>query len=85
MPLKYYKVLDLAGLSPDLEAEAGAFVLRGERKIPVSSAVARCIRHPRGEKNAEILLDAARVIGVFYSFHMDCSPEVRRTVLKLIS
>lgn len=79
------KVLDLAGLAPELEADAGAFVLRGERKLPVSNAVARCIRHPLGEKNAEILLDAARVIGVFYSFHMDCAPDVRRTVLRMIS
>lgn len=79
------KVLEYAGLAPDLEAESGAFMLRGERKIPVSAAVARCLRNPHGEKNREILLDAARVIGVFYMFHMDSAPDVRRTVLRLIS
>ena len=79
------KVLALAGLTPDLEAEGGAFALRGERKIPVSAAVARCVRNPRGEKKSEILLDAARVIGVFYTFHVECAPDVRRTVLRLIS
>ena len=78
-------VLRLAGLTPDLEAEAGAFTLRGERQMPVSPAVARCIRNPFGEKKLEILLDAARAIGVFYSFHLDCSVEARRAVLKLIS
>ena len=38
-----------------------------------------------GEKNMQILLDAARVIGVFYSFHLDCAPDVRRSVLAMIS
>lgn len=79
------QALRLAGLSPELEAENGAFTLRGERQLPVSPAVARTIRRPLGEKNREILLDTARVIGVFYCFHLDCSPETRRTVLKLIS
>ncbi|MGN0853996.1 MAG: DNA repair protein RecO [Kiritimatiellia bacterium] len=79
------KVLEYAGLAPELEAESGAFVLRGERKIPVSAAVARCLRNPHSEKNTEILLDAARVIGVFYAFHVDRAPDVRRTVLRLIS
>ena len=30
-------------------------------------------------------LDAARVIGVFYQFHLDCASDVRRTVLEMIS
>ena len=30
-------------------------------------------------------LDAARVIGVFYQFHLDCASDVRRTVLGMIS
>lgn len=77
--------LDLAGLAPDFAAEKGRLTLRGERAIPVSDAVARCCRDPAGEKNLQILLDAARVIGVFYSLHLDCAPEVRRTVLGLIS
>ena len=36
-------------------------------------------------KNSQIPLDAARVIGVFYQFHLDCASDVRRTVLGMIS
>ena len=79
------QALNLAGLSPELEADEGSFTLRGERKMPVSREVARCIRAPGSEKNRQILLDAARVIGVFYSFHLDCALDARRTVLRLIS
>ena len=79
------KALDLAGLAPDLTSEDMSFVLRGERRMGVSPDVARCLRNPRKENNREILLDAARVIGVFYSFHVESAPDVRRTVLKLIS
>ena len=79
------KLLCLAGLDPRVEASAGAFFLRGSRRIPVPEAVAGCLRNPVGEKNLKILLDAARVIGVFYMFHLDTRPEDRRDVLKLIS
>lgn len=77
------RVLELAGLLPDLSE--GSLELRGERSIPVSVEVIRCLRSPREEKNLKILLDAVRVIGVFYIFHLDCASEVRRTVLKVIS
>ncbi len=77
--------LHLAGLSPELEANSGGFVLRGERRLPISPEVARCIQDLDNEKNSKILLDAARVIGVFYTFHLDCAVETRRAVLKLIS
>jgi hypothetical protein len=79
------EVLHLAGLSPEMEAAGGVFSLRGERKIPVSAEVARAIGNPLGEKNLQILVDAARVIGVFYTFHLDCAPQARRIVLQLIS
>ena len=36
-------------------------------------------------KNSQVPLDAARVIGVFYQFHLDCASDVRRTVLGMIS
>ena len=36
-------------------------------------------------ENSQIPLDAARVIGVFYQFHLDCASDVRRTVLGMIS
>lgn len=79
-------VLGLLGLRPEVEAESGAFALRGERRIPVSAAVAAYIRDPtRPTENFQVPLDAARVIGVFYQFHLDCASDVRRSVLKMIS
>ena len=79
-------VLHLMGLSPEVEADAGFFRLRGERTIPVSAEVAAFLRNPAADgKNAPPPLDAARVIGVFYHFHLDCASDVRRAVLALIS
>ncbi len=79
-------VLHLLGLSPEIEADAGRFRLRGERTIPVSAEVAAYLRNPvPNEKNVRVPLDAARVIGVFYHFHLDCAADVRRAVLALIS
>ena len=80
------EALHLLGLAPEIEAESGVFTLSGERKIPVSAEVAAHLRDPtRPVKNMQIPLDAARVIGVFYQFHADSAPDVRRTVLGLIS
>ena len=79
-------VLGLMGLSPEVEAASGAFALRGERRIPVSAAVAAYLRDPtRPAENVEVPLDAARVIGVFYQFHLDCASDIRRTVLGMIA
>ena len=75
--------LRLAGLSPEIEALNGAFSLRGERKMPIQRAVAECIRNPAAEKNPKILLDAARAIGVFYTFHLESAPETRRAALSV--
>ena len=79
-------VLRLSGLSPNFEnsEENGFFQLRGERRIPVTEDIMKCIRQPWDEKNIKILLDATRVIGVFYIFHLDCAPDLRRTVLRMI-
>ena len=79
------KVLNLVGLAPELEAYKGSFQLRGERRIPVSKEIAACLRNPEGEKKLKILLETARVIGVYYTFHLDCAPDVRRMVLRMIS
>ena len=79
------KILNLVGLKPELEAEGGVFQLRGERRIPVSREIAACLRNPEGEKKLKILLETARVIGVYYTFHLDCAPDVRRMVLRMIS
>ena len=75
--------LRLAGLAPEVEAESGAFSLRGERRLPLSPQVAVCLRDPTREKNPQILLDAARAIGVFYAFHLESVPETRRTALQV--
>lgn len=79
-------VLHLMGLSPEIEADGGDFVLRGERSIPVSREVAAYLRTGCPTRvDAQIPLDAARVIGVFYQFHVDLPPDVRRTVLGLMT
>jgi len=79
------EALRLAGLAPEFTGKGEDLRLRGERNIPVSADVMRCLEAPRAEKNIKILVDAARVIGVFYAFHLDCAPDVRRTVLRMIS
>ena len=76
--------LALSGLTPDAVRENGAFSLRGERSIAVSDAVAACIKKPFAEKNPKILLDAARVLGVYYSLHADAASETRKRVLEMI-
>ena len=79
-------VLRMLGLKPELEAKAGAFSLRGERSIPVSGEVAAYLRAPVADAgNSKIALDAARAIGVFYTFHLDSAPEVRRSVLRMVA
>jgi hypothetical protein len=55
------------------------------RLLRVDREVAEWLHMPSGGKKRQILLDAARVIGVFYQFHLDCAVEARREVLKLIS
>ena len=92
------EVLGLSGLKPDFSkfdknAEWSAFSLETGT---FGSGEGRCIRVSRdvvdylasGAKNAKnerTPLDAARVIGVFYQFHLDCAVDVRRTVLEMIS
>ena len=92
------EILRLSGLAPDFSKfdkksewsafsiETGAFDADGERSIRISREVAEYLAE--GAKNAEnpqTPLDAARVIGVFYQFHLDCASDVRRTVLGMIS
>ena len=93
------EVLRLSGLSPDFsgydsaqdwmsfDVESGAFVEEASgRLLRVERAVAEFLRNPQANpQNAKIPLDAARVIGVFYTFHLDCASDVRRTVLRVIS
>ena len=90
-------VLGLAGLGPDFSGfdparewmafslERGAFAEVG-RCVRVSREAAACLaRRGGGVTKPEIALDAARVIGVFYMFHLDQAADVRREVLRLIS
>ncbi len=83
--------LRLLGLDPALEASAGAFLLRGERKIVVSPDLARCftslsepLTAPFANVSDALTLDAARVLGVYYEFHVDGVSDVRRAVLKMV-
>lgn len=79
------KALSLMGLSPAIEAESGGFSLRGERRMPVSPAVAACLGNPLAEVSRTVLLDSVRAVGVFYTFHVDQGLDARRTVLTMIS
>ena len=92
------RVLELSGLKPDFSkydknaewsafsVETGAFGSGEGRCIRVSREVAEYLANgAKNAKNSQIPLDAARVIGVFYQFHLDCASDVRRTVLGMIS
>ena len=93
------EALRLAGLQPDFSGydpsaewsafgiEGGSFAeVAGGHQVRISREVARFLMNPRRPiENPKIPLDAARVIGVFYQFHLDCASDVRRAVLKLIS
>lgn len=92
------EVLRLSGLAPDFSKfdknaewsafslETGAFGTGEGRCIRVSRDVAEYLANgAKNVKNAQTPLDAARVIGVFYQFHLDCASDVRRTVLGMIS
>lgn len=79
------KILDLSGISPRLEAQSGSLRLQGERAVFIAKDVAKCLENPKKEKNLKILLDTARVIGVFYVFHLGLSSAVRRSVIQMIN
>lgn len=91
-------VLRLSGLAPDFSgydrrAEwsafsvgAGSFGAAGGRCIRVARPTAEYLNRPDAAPvSPQIPLDAARVIGVFYQFHVDCASDVRRTVLGMIA
>ncbi|MCR5752330.1 MAG: DNA repair protein RecO C-terminal domain-containing protein [Kiritimatiellae bacterium] len=78
--------LHLLGLAPEVEAESGAFAVRGERRLPVSPEAARFIRavYASPRRPPPVPLDALRVVGVYYNLHVGCASEVRRCVMKLL-
>ena len=66
--------------------ETGNFGNGEGRCVRVSRETAEYLANgAQNAKNLQIPLDAARVIGVFYQFHLDCAADVRRTVLEMIS
>jgi len=93
------EVLKLAGLSPDFSGfdasaawmpfsvETGSFTAAGScRTIRIVRETAEFLNNPRIlPKNQNTPLDAARVLGVFYQFHLDSASDVRRSVLRIIS
>lgn len=92
------RVLALCGLEPDFSGydenaewsafsvETGRFRDTGGRLMRISRETARYLEGTEFfAENPSTPLDAARVIGVFYQFHLDCASDIRRTVLKMIS
>lgn len=80
------KILSLMGLEPDIECDGELYKLRGEREIPVSKRVVAFLRTGMLQGDDENTpLDAARVIGVFYLFHVEIPQDVRRTALGIIT
>ena len=91
------KILSLSGLSPDFSGyskagvwssfsvEEGRFNDNGRRVMRIRTETAKYLECPREKADMQILLDAARVIGVFYQFHLGCASDVRRMALRMIS
>jgi len=71
--------------------ESGSFGRSDGRCVRVSRQVAEYLSRVETSgaslwsENPQIPLDAARVIGVFYQFHLDTATEVRRSVVGMIS
>lgn len=78
------ETLRLSGVWPELPSAGGELELDGGRRIPVPAATAAALEDPGGASDPKILLDAARVISVLYTLHLELSPESRRSVLQLI-
>ena len=91
-------VLGLAGLKPDFASadpaaewtsfsvETGTLGTNEGRIVRLSRETLAYLRDPtRPVENLAPPLDAARVIGVFYQFHLDTAFDVRRSVLRMIS
>ncbi len=79
------RVLELAGIAPEISGDGGAFALRGERKMPIAPAVAACLAAPMRETSPAVLRDATRALGVFYAFHAENTVGGRRQLVETIS
>ncbi len=92
------RALDLMGLSLSFEGAGELLFLAGERRLPVAEGTRAYLKRLAAPKNARApqknatenreispeALDAARVIGVYYSFHVDGVTDVRRTVFNMM-
>ena len=84
------KALSMLGLRPEIESLSGAFALRGERSLPVPEEVAELLCAVAQSSSPvmadlQVALDAARVVGIYYTIHLDLPPDARRAVLGLVS
>ena len=82
------KALAMLGLDPSVESQSGAFALRGERRIPVSSEVAELLSTLARSRtpvtaDLQVALDAVRVIGIYYTIHLELPSDARRAVLAM--
>ena len=90
-------VLRLAGLAPDfsaLDAQATwtPFSVErgrcgeGPRLLRLTPRTVAALRRPDAPSTTdEALADAARFLGIFLAYHLDQSPDVRRTLLGLVA
>lgn len=90
-------VLKLSGIEPDFRyleknSETSLFSVEygrfnaGGRSIRVSKCTADYLKRGAvGEKKYNFLLEAVRIIGVYYSFHVDLPAQLRRITLDMIS
>lgn len=89
--------LKLSGIMPDFRypnenSESALFSLEygrfnaGGRSIRISKTTANYLqRGAFGEKKLNFLLEALRVIGVYYTFHVELPPQLRRITVDMIS
>lgn len=77
--------LRLAGLDPQSATSPDGFLACGERRIPVSAQVTRCLCAPYLVKYTEILLEAVRITGIFWAYHLEDVPPTRRAAVQTVS
>ena len=90
-------ILRLAGWTPDFSGMDGAadwtpFSIdsgrcgTGTRTVRLSPRTVAALTRPDSPANApETMEDAVRFLGVFLSYHLDTPPDVRRSLVKLVT
>ena len=91
------EILKLAGWSPDFSgmdshADWSPFAIDlgrcgdGARTVRLSSRTVAALSRPDARTHApETIDDAVRFLGVFLAYHLDTPPDIRRSLVKLIS